>query len=91
MSRLFGEVRQLGFVVDDIQTAIRHWSQVMQVGPWFLAERIPVENFRYKGKPGAPEVSVALANSGPLQLELIQPRNDAPTVYRDFLAAGRSG
>ncbi|MDB5639279.1 MAG: glyoxalase, partial [Bradyrhizobium sp.] len=32
-----------------------------------------------------------LANSGALQVELIQQRNDAPSVYRDFIAAGRTG
>jgi catechol 2,3-dioxygenase-like lactoylglutathione lyase family enzyme len=91
MSRLFGEIRQLGFVVRDIQAEMRHWSEVLQVGPWFLAERIPVEAFHYKGQPASIEVSVALANSGPLQVELIQQRNDAPSVYRDFLAAGHTG
>jgi hypothetical protein len=35
--------------------------------------------------------SIALANSGPLQIELIQQRNDAPSMYRDFLAAGHVG
>lgn len=91
MSRLFGEIRQLGYVVTDIHAAMRHWSEVLQVGPWFLAERIPVEQFQYKGQAASIEVSVALANSGPLQVELIQQRNDAPSVYRDFLAAGRTG
>ena len=31
------------------------------------------------------QMSVALANSGDVQLELIQPRNDAPSMYKDFL------
>jgi hypothetical protein len=91
MSRLFGEIRQLGYVVPDIHAAMRHWSEVLQVGPWFLTESIPVENFQYKGQSARIEVSVALANSGPLQVELIQQRNDAPSVYRDFLTAGRTG
>jgi hypothetical protein len=91
MSTLFGEIRQAGYVVDDIQAAMRHWYQILGVGPWFYAERVPVENFRYKGRPSPIEVSVALANSGPLQIELIQQRNDAPSMYRDFLAAGRPG
>ena len=37
------------------------------------------------------EVSIALANSGSLQIELIEQRNGAPSLYRDFLAAGREG
>ena len=42
-------------------------------------------------EPSAAEVSIALANSGDLQIELIQQRNDAPSMYRDFLNAGREG
>ena len=49
------------------------------------------EDFRYRGEPSDLAVSIALANSGPLQIELIQQRNDAPSMYRDFLAAGHEG
>ena len=37
-----------------------------------------------------PHNSVALANSGPLQVELIQTRNDVPSMYRDFTQAGHT-
>ena len=36
-------------------------------------------------------MSIALANSGEVQLELIQQRNDVPSLYRDFLTAGHEG
>ena len=36
-------------------------------------------------------MSVALANSGDLQIELIQQRTDAPSMYKEFLDAGREG
>ncbi|MEV0247619.1 VOC family protein [Nocardia sp. NPDC050712] len=36
-------------------------------------------------------MSIALANSGDLQIELIQQRNDAPSLYREFLDSGREG
>jgi len=91
MSRFFGEIRQAGYVVPDIVAAMDYWSRVLGVGPWYYAEKVPVVNFRYRGEPSSPSTSVALANSGPLQIELIQQRNDAPTMYRDFVAAGRSG
>jgi hypothetical protein len=45
----------------------------------------------YRGQPSPIEVSVALANSGPLQIELIQQRNDAPSMYKAFLDAGHTG
>jgi hypothetical protein len=91
MSRLFGEIRQNGYVVRDIVAAMRHWVDVLQVGPWFYFDRVPVEDFRYRGEPSDVEVSIALSNSGPLQIELIQQRNEAPSMYRDFLAGGRPG
>ena len=91
MSVLFGEIRQLGYVVPDIVAAMDYWSRVLGVGPFFYAERVPVVNFTYRGAPSSPITSVALANSGPVQVELIQQRNDAPTMYRDFVQAKGSG
>jgi Glyoxalase/Bleomycin resistance protein/Dioxygenase superfamily len=91
MSLLFGEIRQLGYVVRDIEAAMRHWSGTLGVGPWFYLERMPVTNFRYRGQPSAAQFAVALANSGGTQLELIQPRDDHPSMYRDFLRSGRDG
>lgn len=91
MSRHFGEIRQNGYVVRDIAAAMKHWVGVLGVGPFFYLEEAPIENFRYYGEPSGMVASIALANSGPLQIELIQQRNDAPSMYRDFLAAGHEG
>lgn len=91
MSRTFGEIRQNGYVVRDIDAAMKHWTEVLGVGPFFYLERAPIEDFRYYGEPSDLEVSIALTNSGPLQIELIQQRNDAPSMYRDFVEAGHEG
>jgi hypothetical protein len=91
MSRLFGPMRQVGIVVRDIDKAMRHWVEVCGVGPWFYAEQLPMTEFRYKGKPHDIRVSIALANSGDVQLELIQQRCATPSMYHDFLAAGHEG
>ena len=91
MSRIFGPVRQNGYVVRDIEKALHHWTTVLGVGPFFYFERAPITEFSYRGTPSPLEVSIALGNSGDLQIELIQQRNDAPSMYRDFLAAGHEG
>jgi len=86
MSRHFGAVRQVGFVVSDIRKAMAHWSSVLGVGPWFYREEVGVTEFRYYGQPSElPRMSIALANSGPLQVELIQQRNAAPSLFLDSL------
>lgn len=91
MSRIYGEIRQLGYVVHDIEAAMRHWVDVLGVGPWYYIERLSARDFLYRGQPSDPDVSIALANSGRAQIELIQQRNDAPSMYRDFLATGPEG
>ena len=85
MSRHFGDVRQNGYVVRDIEAAMRYWVDTLGVGPWFYLERAPIERFVHRGEPSPIEVSIALANSGPMQIELIQQRNDAPSGYLEFL------
>ena len=88
----YGELRQVAYIVADIERAMAHWSSVLGVGPWFYNEHVGVTEFSYWGKPSAlPDVSIALANSGGLQVELIQQRNDAPSLYRDFLSRNGEG
>ncbi|WP_102222642.1 VOC family protein [Acidimangrovimonas sediminis] len=91
MSRFLGQIRQLGYVVPDIEAAMAHWSDVMGVGPWFYNPKVPIEGYQYDGQSHVPHNSVALANSGFVQVELIQTRNDVPSMYRDFQQAGHTG
>ncbi len=85
MSHSLGAVRQNGYVVRDIESAMRHWTEALGVGPFYYIENVPVKNFTYQGRPSEVELSIALANSGALQIELIQQRNKAPSMYMDFL------
>lgn len=87
-----GPVRQIGIVVRDIESAMQHWHQVLGVGPWFYKRRIALTRFSYRGQPSAlPELSIAFANSGAMQIELIQQRNAAPSMYLDHLATCGEG
>jgi hypothetical protein len=90
MSRVFGPIRQLGYVVHDVRAAMDHWVS-HGVGPWFFFDRVAIDYFRHRGVDSPLEMSVALANSGDVQIELIQQRNDAPSMYKEFLDAGREG
>ena len=91
MSRIFGAVCQNGYVVRDIRAAMDHWIKVMGVGPWFYIDRVKTDYFRHRGRDSAVEMSIALANSGDLQIDLIQQRNDAPSMYKEFLDSGCEG
>lgn len=91
MSRIFGKITQNGYVVRDLRAAMDHWINVLGVGPWYYVPKVKTDYFRYRGVDSPLEMSVALANSGDLQIELIQQLNDAPSAYRDFLDAGHEG
>ena len=50
MSNLLGPIRQLGIVVDDIEEGMKHWSNVMGVGPWFYNPKVPIVDYTYDGQ-----------------------------------------
>jgi len=91
MSRFFGEIRQVAYLVPDIEAAMRYWSETLGVGPWFYNPKVPIRNFFHRGQRYEPHNSVALANAGGLQIELLQPRNDVPSMYKEFRDAGLQG
>ena len=76
-----GPVMQLAWLPDDFDAALRHWTQTMGVGPFFLLENIRLEDMRYLGEPTDAVFSLALAYWGEVQIELIRPENDAPSIY----------
>ena len=53
----------------------------MGVGPFFMMENIKLDDMRYLGEPTKAVFSLALAYWGDVQIELIRPENDAPSIY----------
>ncbi|HEY0916581.1 MAG TPA: VOC family protein [Solimonas sp.] len=86
----FGPVRQLGYVVEDLDRAVSAWSTQLGVGPWLFIRNIPLQCV-YHGAPSQPLIDIALSYRDEVQIELIQQRNDAASPYRTALDAGRSG
>ena len=92
MSRIFGEIRQIAFIVRDLEKALDYWTRTLGVGPFFMMRDVVPDNYRYRGKPvPPPRISLALGFSGEFQVEIIQQHDDQPSAYRDFLAAGHEG
>lgn len=85
MSRHFGPIRQVGYVVHDLDDAIRHWTMRVGAGPFLRFAEAPIRDFRYRGEPCAAKVAFALGQSGDVQIELIQPLDRLPSLYREHL------
>jgi len=79
-------VAQVGFIVKDLDAAVENWVKLFGVGPWhFYTYGKPlVKKMSYHGKPVEYRMRLALANIGPLRIELIQPL-EGDTVYADFV------
>lgn len=87
---LEGPVRQIGFVVRDLDDSMQSWL-ALGVGPWFTIRNLRQSGCRYRGEPCEPTISIGFANSGSMQVELIQPHDDEPGIYRELFDAGREG
>jgi len=84
MPRTHGIVKQIAYVVDDLDAAIDRWVRTLRVGPFFRLDHAVVEDLRYRGEPSTAELSLAVGNSGGVQIELLALRNAAPSIYREL-------
>jgi len=82
---------QAAFIVNDLEAAVRRWITTAGVGPFFIVPHAKVERVQYRGAPAILDFSAALAQAGPLQIELIQQHNDGPSAYRDTYPKGQEG
>ena len=80
---------QLGFVVDDVVAAARRWSETFGVGPFFV-QRIHDAPCTYRGAASAVSMDIAVAQAGPVQIELIAQTCDRDSVYRELELAGNA-
>ena len=87
---LDGPIRQIGYIVRDLDTVMQTWL-ALGVGPWFTMRNLEMADCQYRGELCEPTISIALANSGSMQLELIQQHDDTPSIYREFLDGGGEG
>ena len=85
-------VFQNAWVVDDAEAAAMDWVNTFNVGPFFLAEYGPGQlvDTTYRGQPAELNMLVAIAQAGPIQIELVQPLGGEPNPYRDTVAVGEN-
>lgn len=78
---------QIAYSVADIEAEMRRYSELLRVGPWFLIGPFVPPKGRYRGTPTKAHLSLGLAYSGELQIELIQQHDEEPSVFRETLKA----
>lgn len=80
----FGPIVQNGFVVHDLEAAAAHWSNKLGIGPFYAIEHIAFGPAYFRGGPLNIDMSVALAQWGEIQIELIVQHDSSASIYTEF-------
>jgi hypothetical protein len=80
-----GGIIQMAYTVPDIRAAIDYWIGDLKVGPWFLLDHFTGTDPIYRGEISKADVSIAMSFAGHMNVELIQPNDRNPSVYRDAI------
>ncbi len=76
-------VTQFAYFVENIEASIAHYVETWNIGPWFVLGPFSPPSHLYRGRQTGLTISLALAFSGSMMIELIQQHDDGPSVYRD--------
>ena len=78
-------IMQMAFVVKDIHQAIDEWVEKLKVGPWFLLDDFTGIDPIYRGEPSEAHSAIAMSFAGHMNIELIQPKDTKPSVYKEWV------
>ena len=79
-------VAQVAIIVKDLDQTVENYWNMFGVGPWqfYTYEKPLVRQMSYHGQPANYSMRIALANIGPLRIELIEVK-EGDSVYADFI------
>ena len=81
----FGGIMQTAFVVEDVRASIAHFQKDCAAGPFFLLDHFLGPDQVYRGGVSTADVAIAMGFVGHMQVELIQPLDGNPSVYRETI------
>ena len=79
-------IGQIAVIVKDLDQAVEMYWKLLGVGPWriYTYSKPFVKYMTYRGKPADYKMRLALADVGPLQIELIE-LGEGETIYAEFV------
>jgi catechol 2,3-dioxygenase-like lactoylglutathione lyase family enzyme len=83
-------LRQIGLVVRDLEKTAAFYYSTFGIGPFSVAPEWKFEGIILRGRPTNSTIKLAFADSGPVQIELIQPL-EGENIYTEFLRSGNEG
>lgn len=83
MTGFLGDIFQQGYIVEDVATAVRDWAERVGAGPFYVLDRLEMDNYSYRGVKAPVTMRLAFGYWGPIQIELIQPLGSGTSLYSD--------
>jgi hypothetical protein len=80
-----GQIIQMAYVVEDIHASINWWRHDAKTGPWFLLDHFWAPDQVFRGAASKADVAIAMGFAGHMCIELIQPLDRHPSVYREII------
>lgn len=84
-------ILQLSWVVNDLADAALRWHRTMGIGPFIVNRNIAITDAVYRGQPQSTDFSTAIAQAGPVQIELVEQHDQSASCYRDMIPTGVEG
>ena len=80
-----GGIIQSAYVVEGIYSSMRDFTARLGVGPWFVSDPFQPPEGRHRGEPTQFTITLAIAFSGHLMVELIEQHDEHPSVYMEMV------
>lgn len=84
MSNVFGELRQIAYVTDDMDRTLAFLQETAGIGPFFVARNIAIGGSRFRGTPIDLTIDAAIGNAGAMQIEVIRQTSPGASMYTEF-------
>ncbi len=83
----FGKIRQVAYVVEDLEIAMQQWQSQRQIESFVVARNAkPLTNARYRGTDNhSVTIDLAFGYLGDIQVELIELKHSTPSMYQEAL------
>ena len=86
-AKSFGTIKQVAYLVEDLDSSLAHWSKYAGIGPWTVYTNVALAGW-CRGHDTTVKINVGLSYQDDVQIEIIQVLSKSPSPYQD--ANGRT-
>jgi hypothetical protein len=86
-AKSFGTIKQIAYLVEDLDSSLKRWSDFAGIGPWTVYTNVGLNGW-CRGQDTRVVINVGLSYQDEVQIEIIRVLSKTPSPYQD--ANGRT-